>query len=536
MRFREFPAYLDISIGYRILTMIFSTAIYIAMSHFYGSTTGYVWIAMGMCISCLLSSYLYRIIGDNAAYLRIMFVLEVIAHSIFIYLSGGLYSPYLWYGIGCIMLMIVLEKYTWITAFASLWCIGWAFWGTTNVTEISYKELNICVGILLTLCGFYILRYYIKCIDRQKRMLAGLNVNIAREKQRSEYAYHQLQNLYETFNLFAITTPEKVIRELALLLTKAIAPNGCILIKFDIHGLMQYREISGIDPTDSETLLKEVHLIMTEGNFDDANSPQHYYMASGGGNYEAYFIGKALSHRGALIRSVPRERSQTEDFYWSLIDLIFQNLDIYSQTEQFITMEEQNRIANEIHDTVIQKLFGMVCSLKVFESRIREVGEEELREYIAGLKTSTELTMKELRESIYGRSFKSVNTFIDTMKLYMEEAQSLTNADISMNLDVAADYMSPTQKIAVYRVSCEAVNNALRHGRSEHIKILLKLTPEHILLHISDDGLGFARGHGNFIEGNGLKNMKNIAALLKGDLLMESEIGKGTKVKLCLPR
>lgn len=49
----------------------------------------------------------------------------------------------------------------------------------------------------------------------------------------------------------------------------------------------------------------------------------------------------------------------------------FSNLDTYSQMEKFIAMDEQNRIANEIHDTVIQKLFGMTCSLAVLENKLK---------------------------------------------------------------------------------------------------------------------------------------------------------------------
>ncbi len=543
MRIKELPSYLDICIGYRLFTMIVSTIAYIAMSIYYGSATGYIWIAAGMCLSCALSSYLYKIIGSNAGYLRTMFLLEVLAHSFFIYLSGGFYSPYLWYGIGCIMLMVVLEKYTWITGFASVWCIAWAYYGTTSFSEFSYKELNLTFGIILTLGGFYILRYYIKCIEQQKQLLAALNINIAREKQRSEYAYLQLQNLYETFNLFAITNPDKVIRELVALLGKAIAPEGCLLIKYDGHGMIQYFENSGVDAMLVDELINEVEQVKEQEKIRGSALSGKYLLSVGENGYEASFIGKSINARGVFVRRTSAEyeekrdgKSEAEDFYWNLIDLIFQNLDIYSQTEQFITMEEQNRIANEIHDTVIQKLFGMVCSLKVFENKIPNVEKNELLEYIASLKTSTELTMKELRESIYGRSFKTVNTFIETMKLYLEEAQSLSEANITMEMDDEADVMSPTHKIAIYRICCETVNNALRHGKAKHIDVSLKLLQDQILLYVKDDGLVYARGNINLVEGNGLKNMQNIAALLKGEIKIESEIGKGTKVRLCIPK
>lgn len=200
-------------------------------------------------------------------------------------------------------------------------------------------------------------------------------------------------------------------------------------------------------------------------------------------------------------------------------------------------MEEQNRIANEIHDTVIQKLFGVVCSLKVMENKVSSKGDNELKEYIVMLKRSIELVMTELRESIYGRRFKdSRHTFIGTMKLYMKEAETLCNTKIEMDIDANSDYMSLTQKIAIYRISCEAVNNAIRHGNATVVKIILKLFPKQIVLKVEDNGEGFIKTQEGLYEGNGLKNMKNIAALLKGRLVLDTQREMGMTVELVLPR
>ena len=234
------------------------------------------------------------------------------------------------------------------------------------------------------------------------------------------------------------------------------------------------------------------------------------------------------------LESIKQEK---EEFYWNLIDIIFTNLDVHAQLERFIAMEEQNRIANEIHDTVIQKLFGVVCSLKVMENKLTNEGNDEFKENIALLKRSIELAMTELRESIYGRRFKdSLHTFIGTMELYMKEAERLHNTKIEMDIDPKSDYMSLAQKIAVYRVSCEAVNNAIRHGNATIVSIMLKVFPNQINLKVEDNGVGFIKKQEGLYEGNGLKNMKNIAGLLKGRLLLDTERKTGMTVELFLPR
>lgn len=529
------PAYIDICIGYRILTLILSTMAYIGMSLYYADTEIYPGIVAGMVVSCLLSSWIYRRIGDNELWLRIMFVIEAFAYGIFTLMSGGLSSPYLWYQMSCILLMIVLERSCGITLLASIWGLICAVAGTMK-NGLSYRELNLALGMMIVIGGFYVLRFYIRYIDDQKQILVDLNFNLEKEKERSEHAFQQLTGLYETFHLFAMTNPEKIIRELSLLLKRTIAPSGCILIKYDTGGLPEKSEICNIDENLATKMVAELNLQKSKDRFKHIGN-EKFLLNSGGGIYEAKIIGEATGSRGVFIRQISDEGQENEEFYWDLINIIFSNLDTHSQLERFITMDEQNRIANEIHDTVIQKLFGIVCTLKVLESSIEDRSKEDLKEQMRTLKRSVEITMSELRESIYGRNFNdTIKTFIGAMHLYMEEAQHLSGTNISMELDEESDYMTTAQKIAVYRIACEAVNNAIRHGSARNVIIDLELNAERIELQIRDDGKGLMKKKGVFQEGNGLKNMRNIAALLKGSLLMESEAGKGTNICLSLPR
>ncbi|MBC2576502.1 sensor histidine kinase [Peptostreptococcus canis] len=535
MKEKCLPSYLDICIGYRILTLVISTIVYFATADNYGSLA-YWGVALGMCSSCLISSWIYKKIAEYELWLRLMFTIEVVAHSIFIFLSGGFSSPYLWYQIGCILTMIALEKSILITLMASLWSFSWAAIGVSN-SKLSYQELNVCLGMIMTIGGFYVLRFYIGYIDKQNDLLASLNKKLEYEKEKSEEAFTELTNLHETFNLFAMTNPSEILKELSVLLRGTVANSGCILLKFDANGEIELNEIYGIDKKISGELIEELCLKISENIFKD-NSDIKKIILGKNKSYEANIIGKEITCRGALIRELSNEENEKkEEFYLHLIEIIFKNLDVYSQMEKFIIMQEQNRIANEIHDTVIQKLFGIVCSLKVFESDLDDDSKEELKSYIGMLKKSVESTMSELRESIYGRSFKeTINTFIGTLEAYMQEVQNLSSASIILDIDSDSDYMTAAQKIAIYRISCEAVNNAIRHGKANNISLKLKLDSKNINLVIEDDGIGFSKEDKEFLEGNGLKNMRNITSLLKGTVALESKYNIGTKIKFNLPR
>lgn len=531
---KDWPEYIDLCIAYRIVTLFFSTIVYVAMSVYYKDRTGYQIVVMGMAASCFLSSWLYKKIGNREPWLRVMFALEVFAYGVFTMVSGGFSSPYLWYQMNCILLMITLEKYIGVTILASAWCFFTVIAGKIE-SGLTYQELNVALGIIIVIGGFYVLRFYIGRINEQKTELLALNEKLEEEKEKSEAAFLKLTGVYETFNLFAMTNPEKIIKELLQLLKRAIAPGGCMLVKLDGLSYPQKIEHLGFSQEVVEELLKGIGEDKINSVRNDGDN--EFDLHAEGCHYRVRIIGEDTSLKGLFIRRVEDMQREKEDFYWQLINVIFTNLDIHAQLERFITMEEQNRIANEIHDTVIQKLFGVVCSLKVMENKANSKEDDEFKEHIVMLKRSIELTMTELRESIYGRRFKDTfHTFTGTMKLYMEEAERLSNTKIEMDIDANSDYMSPAQKIAVYRISCEAVNNAIRHGNATMVNIILKLFPEQIVLKVEDNGGGFVKKQEGLYEGNGLKNMKNIAELLKGRLVLDTQSEMGMKVELVLPR
>ena len=356
------------------------------------------------------------------------------------------------------------------------------------------------------------------------------------------YAFLKLAELNESFSLFAITNPKKIMEGLSILLRRYMTDSGFILIKFEHDDTPKIIEKFDIDEDLSKNIINEVILWKKQYNMlKNDNNDDIFYLKAGDGDYQMIPIGEGTCMSGVLVKKNFNKFQNGEDFYWRLIKIIFSNLDTYSQMEKFIAMDEQNRIANEIHDTVIQKLFGMTCSLAVLENKLKNIdnniSKDEIKSYINMLKHSAELTMTELRESIYGKRFNdSLNTFVNAMYTYMEEVEKLNGVHIEMNIDKESDYISVAQKIALYRISCETVNNAVKHGKAKKIDIELKLNSEFIELYIEDDGKGFSKNDYDFVEGNGLKNMKNMAVLLKGNLLIECGEAKGVKVKLSLPR
>ena len=531
---RESSTYININVLLRGVSFVVSTVFYILVSIYNGEDINR-YIFLGMSISCALSCWLYKRVCENIVHFRVMFGLEVFAYGIFIFLSGGFNSPYLWYEVNCILLLVAFDKNLVITFIACIWCWICAF-GGKSIENSAYQEINIVVGVMMLMCEFYIVRIYIKCIDEQKEKSERLNIELQKEKELSNYAFTMLSELSESFGLFAMTDPKKIMEKLSLTLKKNKMYSEFMLIKFERDDVPEIIESNGMDERTYDDILVKIRDWNEKVSKPvSEDSKDIFYMDSGGDSYEVTVFGESAYISGVLVRRVADTSGEVKDFYLHLIKTVFNNLDMYSQIERFVAVEEQNRIANEIHDTVIQKLFGIACRMLLLEGKIKN--RENYVEEINILRTSIESTMTELRESIYGKRFKdNLNTFIHTTYAYMEEVERLNEVRIDIDLDEQADYIAIAQKIALYRVICEAVNNAIKHGQAKNIDVRLKLTDNSIELTVEDDGSGFSKDDKDFREGNGLRNMRSIAVLLKGFLSIVQRDKSGVRVRLSLPR
>jgi signal transduction histidine kinase len=86
----------------------------------------------------------------------------------------------------------------------------------------------------------------------------------------------------------------------------------------------------------------------------------------------------------------------------------------------------------------------------------------------------------------------------------------------------------------LFRVIQELVNNALKHSDATNITIQITIQPETLLVLVEDDGKGFEVNNENKNNGLGLANIQNRVNYLKGNLNIESELGKGTTVLIHL--
>lgn len=526
--------YLRICIRFRLLSIILSTFAYLILlpgdRH-----SGYIRfiVAIGMLTACLVGTLLYKRLyfeTDNKVWLLVTLSLELGAYGIFILLSGGLISPYLWYFAGCLFLMAAARRYRLILILATIWCLICILSGV-QYRQITYSDINTAIGILIVAGGFYALQVYISRLE-------FLNQRLDQEKEATKQALSQITNLYDTVNLFTITSRQQIMDEMAGLITRTISPEGCLLLKLKIEAGQNIESLSscGIASSIVPAILEELERLYLENEKSAGDK-----ITVDGRSYQIHLIGRGILLPGILVLPVRREdtplsksRQEMAQFYFRMIDTVLKNMDVQKSVEDGIIREEQHRIACEIHDTVIQKLFGIACSLKVLESQFPD-SDSLVKSQLTDIERSTRLTMQELREAIYGLRFECNNeAFIEKLSLYMNEAGRLSSSCVNLESSGDSSILTIGQKTAIYRIACEAVNNAIRHGKADQINVALHIGSPKISLVISDNGSGF-QPSALSRAGSGLKNMYQTATLMKGTFSIDTHRGKGTRIDVCLP-
>jgi NarL family two-component system sensor histidine kinase LiaS len=196
--------------------------------------------------------------------------------------------------------------------------------------------------------------------------------------------------------------------------------------------------------------------------------------------------------------------------------------------QKLATLEERNRLARDLHDSVKQQIFAIsmqVGAVKVLLGRDLDAAKKRLDETdVLVRQAQQELTtlIKELRPvALEGKGL--VEAVRELMTQWMQQTGILAK------LQVEGQQTLPlTVEEALFRVVQEALSNVARHSKATLVQMKLSMTDDIVTLTIDDNGLGFDSTQQK--HGVGLLSMQERMKALGGDVRVESSTGKGTHV------
>lgn len=203
---------------------------------------------------------------------------------------------------------------------------------------------------------------------------------------------------------------------------------------------------------------------------------------------------------------------------------------------QVITAREDERghLSRELHDGVLQDLCAVSRDLKALQATTYEPA------YIALVDHSGE-TIKALRAICNDlRPPLLKHDLITALKALVRDLDARSNAPVHMETQIDHLHLDDETALAVFRITQEALNNAIVHANASEIAVRLTQYPDRLRLTVTDDGCGILGGNSaptHFVdEGHfGLAGMRERAAMVGGKLDIQTAIEYGTVVTLELP-
>ena len=220
----------------------------------------------------------------------------------------------------------------------------------------------------------------------------------------------------------------------------------------------------------------------------------------------------------------------------SAAGVAIQNARLHARVQEFALVEDRERIARDLHDTVIQRLFAAGLSLQG-TARLVRTDPDTAVSRIAEAVDDLDLTVKHIRSAIFGleahRSTAAGGLRHRVLALGREAAGALgfePRCFFDGPVDSAAGDELATELLATLR---EALSNVARHARAAHVEVEV-VASELIVLRVVDDGIGppapdSPRGHG-------LKNMEARAVLHGGRFELRAGAGAGSVLEWQVPR
>ena len=197
--------------------------------------------------------------------------------------------------------------------------------------------------------------------------------------------------------------------------------------------------------------------------------------------------------------------------------------------ERLVVLEDRDRIAKDLHDTVIQRLFATAITLM---SAIKMTEKREVAVRVQRAVDDLDDTIRQIRSTIFALQTTTEQTLRTRVRGIVDSAAETLGFAPALRLDglldTVVDEVTGENVLAVLQ---EALSNVARHARARHVTVALGVRGDRLTLRVEDDGVGIPEGG----RRSGLRNMAERAAALGGTFAVEPRAGGGTVLDWQVP-
>jgi len=256
-------------------------------------------------------------------------------------------------------------------------------------------------------------------------------------------------------------------------------------------------------------------------------------------------LGVPIKVRGQVVGTLDVQSTESNAFdeddlttLQTLADQVavaIENARLYEQAQQVATLEERQRLARELHDSVTQALYGVTLYAEAAARRLASGDVEGSADHLQELRETAQEALREMRLLIFELRPPVLEKegLVAALQARLEAVEGRAGLETEFKVE-GKGCLPPEIEEGLYRIAQEALNNVLRHATARRVMVQLRFDEESVCLEVCDDGVGFDPTTAREKGGLGLRGMEERAARLGGRLTVESRPGGGTRVRVSM--
>ncbi len=255
------------------------------------------------------------------------------------------------------------------------------------------------------------------------------------------------------------------------------------------------------------------------------------------------FMAAPLAVRNSAIGMLAVSSAKPDVYSQESLDLLqafanqaaiaIENAQLYEKAQETAALEERNRLARELHDSVTQTLYGTnlfadAAHLALSADSPREASQnlDVARDLIWQAMLEMRLLLFELRPPLLEEQ-----GLVGALQTRLESVEGRVELPIEFRVE-GEEQLPPGVEAELYFVALEALNNIAKHAQAKHATVLLKVEEERCLLAIEDDGVGLDPEAARLGGGQGLRSMRERIEQIGGRLTLDTAPESGTTIKV----
>lgn len=218
--------------------------------------------------------------------------------------------------------------------------------------------------------------------------------------------------------------------------------------------------------------------------------------------------------------------------------LAFENARLHQDSRRLAILEERERIGMDLHDGIIQSIFGVGLSLENISHLVKE-NPHKASDGIMRAIDELNQAIRDLRAYILDLSPRQMTSggLMDNLKRLVSEyrAHTLAEAEISGPQD-SLDDLPQGHMLALFHICQEALANSAKHANAKRVVVNVQVNGNRVMLEVKDDGVGFDVETNSASLGHGLANMRTRVHNVGGEVDISSKQNEGTTIIAWVPR